>query len=201
MKRLISVKCALIGSIFTALLVTASMMVPAEDSSAEGAETEAVRPIFTGISEVIMVVKDLDASVKKQWEVFGIGPWAIWTFDSSNVKDMILYGERENFSIRIAYTKIGETYWELVQPLDEKSTYYRTLKEKGEGLHNIVFDVEDYDQVIGEMRQRGIGVYNGGDWQGVKFTNFDTRGHLPVIAEIFQIQEGASFPPPEETYP
>jgi methylmalonyl-CoA/ethylmalonyl-CoA epimerase len=106
-----------------------------------------------------------------------------------------------NFSIRIAYTKIGNTYWELVQPLDQKSTYYQTLKDKGEGVHNIVFDVENYDQTVADMRNKGIGTYNSGDWQGVKFINFDTRGHLPVIAEIFKITEGQGFPPSEQTYP
>lgn len=154
MKRLISMKNTLMSCLVAALLVTAPVMVPADDSSEEAAEIETVRPMFTGISEVIMVVKDLDTSVKKQWEIFGIGPWTTWTFDSSNVKDMILYDKREDFSMRIAYTKIGETYWELVQSLDEKSTYYKTLKEKGEGVHNIVFDVEDYDQAIIDMRER-----------------------------------------------
>jgi methylmalonyl-CoA/ethylmalonyl-CoA epimerase len=164
-------------------------------------KSDNVKPVFSGISEIIMVVEDLDASVKKQWEMFGIGPWEIWTFDSKNVKNMTQHDKPMNFSIRIAYTKIGNTYWELVQPLDQKSTYYQTLKDKGEGVHNIVFDVENYDQTVADMRNKGIGTYNSGDWQGVKFINFDTRGHLPVIAEIFKITEGQGFPPSEQTYP
>lgn len=164
-------------------------------------KSDKVKPVFSGISEIIMVVEDLDASVKKQWEMFGIGPWEIWTFDSKNVKNMTQHDKPMNFSIRIAYTKIGNTYWELVQPLDQKSTYYQTLKDKGEGVHNIVFDVENYDQTVADMRNKGIGTYNSGDWQGVKFINFDTRGHLPVIAEIFKITEGQGFPPSEQTYP
>jgi len=157
--------------------------------------------MFTGISEIVMVVEDLDAAVRRQWDMFGIGPWEIWTLDSSMVKDMVTHDQPADFSIRVAYTKIGATHWELIQPLDKKSTYYQVLKEHGEGVHNIVFEVQDYDSTVAEMRNRGIGIYNGGNWQGVKFTNFDTRGILPVIAEIFHVEKGKGFPPPEETYP
>jgi methylmalonyl-CoA/ethylmalonyl-CoA epimerase len=181
--------------------ILALIIFPVKISADEEHKTNVAVPIFTGISEIIMVVEDLDAAVRKQWDTFGIGPWEIWTFDSSTVKDMVTHDQSVDFSIRVAYTKIGDTYWELVQPLDKKSTYYEVLKERGEGVHNIVFEVQNYDSTIAEMRNRGIGIYNSGDWQGVRFTNFDTRGVLPVIAEIFHVEEGKGFPPPEETYP
>lgn len=167
----------------------------------EARNTNLAAPMFTGISEIVMVVEDLDAAVRRQWDMFGIGPWEIWTLDSSMVKDMVTHDQPADFSIRVAYTKIGATHWELIQPLDKKSTYYQVLKEHGEGVHNIVFEVQDYDSTVAEMRNRDIGIYNGGNWQGVKFTNFDTRGILPVIAEIFHVEKGKGFPPPEETYP
>ncbi len=189
------------GPFLAIALAMITLTAGAESPLALGKAPVEVKKTFTGISEIIMVVEDLDASVKKQWDTFGIGPWEIWTLDSKNVKGMTQQGEAADFAIRIAYTKIGNTYWELVQPLDKKSTYYQTLQAKGEGVHNIVFDVADYDQTVVDMREKGVGIYNSGDWQGVKFTNFDTRGHLPVIAEIFKVEEGGSFPPPEQTYP
>ena len=160
-----------------------------------------VQPVFKDITEIVMVVKNLDESVRRQWEIFGIGPWEIWTLDPSSVKDMTINGKPADFSIRIAYTKIGNIYWELIEPLDETSTYYEFLQAHGEGIHNIVFEVNDYDEASADMREKEIGIYNSGNWQGVRFTNFDTRGILPVIAEIFHMEEGGSFPPPERTYP
>ena len=199
---------ALIVSIFAALSSKLAAH-PANDGSAlkESAQTrgadlvECKRPVFTGISEIIMVVEDVDASVKKQWDLFGIGPWHIWTFDASTVDDMMVHGKRQDFSIRIAYTKIGDTYWELVEPLDKKSTYYETLQQHGESVHNIVFDVDDFDETASFMKRHDISIYNAGNWSGTEFINFDTRGRLPVIAEIFRIPEGGEFPAPESTYP
>jgi len=187
-----------IAALCSILALTA---LPVKLSADEAHKTNPAIPMFTGISEIVMVVEDLDAAVRRQWDMFGIGPWEIWTLDSSMVKDMVTHDQPADFSIRVAYTKIGATHWELIQPLDKKSTYYQVLKEHGEGVHNIVFEVQDYDSTVAEMRNRGIGIYNGGNWQGVKFTNFDTRGILPVIAEIFHVEKGKGFPPPEETYP
>ena len=31
--------------------------------------------------QVAMVVRDLDAAMKRHWDVFKIGPWDIYTFD------------------------------------------------------------------------------------------------------------------------
>lgn len=173
----------------------------AKECAAGGEGEGCSEPLFTGVAEIIMVVDDLDAAMKTQWEEFGIGPWRIWTLDSSNVKDMRQRGEDREFSIRIAYTQIGDVSWELIQPLDETSTYAELLRERGEGVHNIVFSVRDYDKARAFLQSKNYQVYGGGDWQGVKFSIFDTAGALPVKAEIFHTPEGGEFPPPERVYP
>jgi hypothetical protein len=158
-------------------------------------------PAFLDVSEIIMVVEDLDEAVARQWDLFGIGPWEIWTLDNSSVDDMHQHGAPRDFAIRIAYTKIGNVHWELVEPLDTHSTYYETLRDHGPSVHNIVFKVADFDSTVSLMAARGFGTYNSGDWHGTRFINFDTRSALPVVAEIFDTPIGSSFPPPEETYP
>jgi methylmalonyl-CoA/ethylmalonyl-CoA epimerase len=160
-----------------------------------------IRPTFTDITEVVMVVEDLDASVKLQWEQFGIGPWDIWTLDETTVSDQVVKGRAQGYAIKIAYAKIGNIHWELIQPLDTKSTYYEQLKTHGEGVHNIVFATEDYDATLAAMQGCGIGSHIGGTWFGTRFMNFASRPDLPVIAEIYDTAKGASFPPPEATYP
>lgn len=175
---------------------------PAATECAAGDEGEGcAEPLFTGVAEIIMVVHDLDAAMKTQWEEFGIGPWRIWTLDSSNVKDMSQRGEDKEFSIRIAYTQIGDVNWEIIQPLDDNSTYAELLREHGEGIHNIVFSVRDYDKARAFLQSKNYQIYGGGDWQGVKFSIFDTADALPVKAEIFHAPEGGEFPPPERVYP
>ena len=68
-------------------------------------------------------------------------------------------------------------------------------------VHNIVFATTDYDATVAAMQGCGIGSHIGGTWFGTRFMNFASRPALPVIAEIYDTAEGASFPPPEATYP
>jgi hypothetical protein len=180
--------------------VQATARPGARDCRVRGADGS-IRPTFTDITEVVMVVEDLDASVKQQWEQFGIGPWDIWTLDETTVSDQVVKGRAQGYAIKIAYAKIGNVHWELIQPLDTKSTYYEQLKTHGEGVHNIVFATEDYDATLAAMQGCGIGSHIGGTWFGTRFMNFASRPDLPVIAEIYDTAKGASFPPPEATYP
>ncbi|HPE32564.1 MAG TPA: VOC family protein [Parvularculaceae bacterium] len=203
---------ALLGAVAATLLGAAPAGAPLKDQLASDTVSEVSvqscetgnncsGALFTGVAEIIMVVPDLDAAVKKQWEEFGIGPWRIWTLDSSTVKDMKQRGEDKDFAIRIAYTQIGDVNWELIQPLDENSTYAELLREHGEGVHNIVFSVRDYEKARDILQSKDFQLYGGGDWQGVKFAIFDTLGALPVRAEIFHEPDGGDFPPPERVYP
>lgn len=41
-------------------------------------------PVFSGIMQVGIVVRDLDATVRRYWHELGIGPWRIYTIDPSN---------------------------------------------------------------------------------------------------------------------
>jgi hypothetical protein len=112
-----------------------------------------------------------------------------------------MHGEGYEGAFRVAYAKIGNTYWELVQPLDEKSTYYEVLQARGEGVHNIVFEVDDFDAARERFRALRVDQWNAGVWGAVEFINFDTRGSLAVIAEIYRVAPGGAFPPPEAVYP
>ena len=46
------------------------------------------------IVQVAYVVRDLDASVKRHWEVFGIGPWDIVPIELPKVEDYLYLASR-----------------------------------------------------------------------------------------------------------
>ena len=163
----------------------------------------AEKAIFKKIAQVAVVVKDLDASVKKYWDGYGIGPWGIWTFDPSTVKDMSIRGQRVDYAMRVAIATIGDVMWELIQPLDDRSIYAEFLKKHGEGLHHILFEVDNFEDTVTLFRDKSIGVLQDGTWKGnIKYAYFDTEADLSTIAEIYTPPaEGEEFPPPEATYP
>ena len=161
------------------------------------------KSVFKGVSQICVVVKDLDEAMKKYWEEWRIGPWDIYTFDRSTMGDMIIRNRPADYAMRLAVTDIGDVQWELIQPLDEKSTYAEFLKEHGEGLHHVAFAlaVDSYDEAIALFRGKGIGILQSGTWYGSTFTYLESEDTLSFIAEIYKRPGGFEFPPPEATYP
>ncbi len=158
-------------------------------------------PMFKNVLQVAVVVENLDESMKNYWEIYGIGPWKIYTFNKSTVKEMIVRDKYVNYEMKLALCDIGNVQWELIEPLDDKSIYYEFLKKHGHGLHHVAFAVDNYEKTINHFKQKNIGVLQGGLWNGLKYTYLDSEASLSTIAEIYQISKDFEWPQPQATYP
>ncbi len=61
----------------------------------------------------------------------------------------------EDMGIRYRPFEIGESMMELLQPTREDSPVAKFLKTRGPGVHHITFEVDDLDEAIAELEQRG----------------------------------------------
>ncbi len=134
------------------------------------------KPLFKKVMQVGLVVKDLDASVRKQWDEFGIGPWAIYEFDPARMKNLTVRGKPVEHAMRMALAMIGDVMWELIQPLDDKSIYAEFLKEHGEGIHHILFGVDDFHGAEARLRAKGHEVFQGGEIGDIPYALFRYEG-------------------------
>jgi len=94
-------------------------------------------PVFTETTQIGIVVRDLDATLRRYVDDYGIGPWEIHEFNAGNAEDLREDGEPVERAWRLAFTMVGQVMWELIEPLDDRSVYARFLAEKGEGVHHI----------------------------------------------------------------
>src|SRR5918992_4522781 len=78
-------------------------------------------PVFNETVQLGIVVRDLEATVRRYENEYGIGPWQFAQIDA---------GEANNYA-----STVGRVMWELIEPLDEEGIYARFLAEKGEGIH------------------------------------------------------------------
>ena len=112
-------------------------------------------PVFTDTLQVGFVVRDLEASMRTCVEQYGIGPWKIFDFNPGDAQDTIKDDKPATFSMRIAIAEVGKVQWELIQPLDDTSSYAEFLAEKGEGVHHLQMAVANYDDTVSELTGRG----------------------------------------------
>ena len=57
---------------------------------------------------------------------------------------------------RIALLKAGQTSVEFLEPTSDDSTLAKFIRERGEGLHHIAFEVEDIAKATNELRAQGF---------------------------------------------
>jgi len=102
-------------------------------------------PSFSDTVQIGIVVRDLQATMQRYVDEYGIGPWEIHEFAAGNAEDLEEHGRPVERSWRLATTMIGQVQWELIEPRDDESDYARFLVEKGEGVHHIAVAPTSYD--------------------------------------------------------
>ena len=151
--------------------------------------------------QVCVVVRDIQKAMENFWGVLGIGPWSLYTFQPPGLTDTTLRGKAQHYSMKLAITYMGDVCWELVEPLEGPSIYKEFLEQKGEGLHHVQFDVDDYDEAIDAFEEKGIGILMSGTFDGSTYAYLDTEEPLTMIAEIVKRRPDGSLPPPEAVWP
>jgi 4-hydroxyphenylpyruvate dioxygenase-like putative hemolysin len=160
------------------------------------------KPMFKRVTQIGLVVRNVDETAKRCWEQFGMGPWTFFTFDPSKVQQMMVHGKRVDHAMRTAHARIGEIDWEIIEPLDDKSIYAEHLRTHGEGLHHVLFDVEDYAAAKAHIEAQGHAELASGKWVGNPYGYFDTQKSLACIVELWSPPaDSKDLPPPDATYP
>jgi hypothetical protein len=78
------------------------------------------------------VVNDLEKSAQELADSLAM-KWNIWTIEPV---DTTIRGQRTPFSFRVAIGQVGDSNYELIQPLSEHSHYSEHLRTNGEGFHH-----------------------------------------------------------------
>ena len=79
---------------------------------------------------------------------------------------LAIYGKIGDFQVkrtevpgqkaRIAMLSAGETSVEFLEPTSEDSTLAKFIRERGEGLHHIAFELDDIEKTTEELKMRGF---------------------------------------------
>lgn len=154
------------------------------------------------IDQVAVVVRDLDASMKRYTEEFGIGSWSVYTFSPDWIR-MTFWGQEQGYTMKLAPAQLGDVTYELVESVQGPNTYEEFLEEHGEGLHHLGYFVDDIDAAIERMEKAGYPLLQSGRGFGANddgaYAYFETEGALGHIIEAIEMP--AEMPPPERTYP
>ena len=146
-------------------------------------------PVFNETMQLGIVVRDLEAAVRRYEDDYGIGPWQFARIDLGAANDYREHGEPAERSNRIAMATVGGVMWELIEPLDEDGIYARFLAEKGEGVHHVAVATPDFGETVARA-EREDGVMLSCKHSGVDIAYLDTQHDLGVVLEVFSGMPG-----------
>ncbi len=159
-----------------------------------------------GVTQVALVVPDLDKVVEMYWKMFGIGPRHIYTYGKPLVKTMTYHGAPAEYKMRVALGYLGPTRIELIQPLEGDNVYDDFVKEHGYGVHHSGVLVDDMRAALAQAEAAGLtmtmdGAGFGADGDG-HYAYLNTEDKIGVTIELIERPKGraipeAIYPPPE----
>lgn len=159
-----------------------------------------------GVTQVALIVPDLDQAVEMYWKTFGIGPWHIYTYGKPLVKHMTYHGEPAEYKMRIALGYLGPTRIELIQPLEGDTVYADFVREHGYGVHHFGVLVDDMEAALAEAAAAGLTMTMDGAGFGAAgdghYAYLDTEHIIGVTIELIQrpqmrLQPEKIYPPQE----
>lgn len=146
-------------------------------------------PVFTDVTQIGMVVRDLDATVRNYVERYGIGPWTFFEVSPENTPDLRHYDGPVRGATRSASAKVGNVWWELTEPLDGEGMFAKFLAERGEGVHHIAVKTPDYE---GALAMQTETLPLTGSFMDIKVSYLPTERELGVLLEVFEFPDDAS---------
>lgn len=156
-----------------------------------------------GIAQVGIIVEDLDATVERYYQTFGIGPWHFYTYEKPLVQKMTYYGEPADYSMRLALSYFGPMRIELIEPGKGQSVYHDFVKEHGYGIHHLGLLVEKMDQSLAEAKAAGMQMIMDGAGFGLDgdghYAYLESEKDFGVTLEL--IERPAGRLKPEKVYP
>ena len=152
-----------------------------------------IERLITDQAQVCVVVRDLDATMKKYVELAGIGPWAIFDFGPPDVTNIVVRGKPASFRVKLALTWTKDRMWEIIQPVEGPSPYQEFLDQRGEGVHHVLVQHADtkFDEVVERFRSRGCEALMTFSFRGTRFAFIDATTDLKMYLEILERPAGA----------
>ena len=126
------------------------------------------------INHVGIAVKNLDKAVEFFQETYGA--------------KLVRREKLEDQKMESALISIAEARFELLGSLEPQSIIDKFIERRGEGIHHVSLEVDQFDQVIKEIKAKGVKVISEADTKDFKAAFLHPQSNFGVLTEIVQLK-------------
>jgi methylmalonyl-CoA/ethylmalonyl-CoA epimerase len=139
------------------------------------------------ITQIAVVVRDIEAALKTYTETLGWGPWSVFDYKPPLLHDTRVNGEPVEYRMIGAEASVDGLGFELIQPVSGPSIYQEFLDSHGEGVQHIAcmkHSEQDSSLVQEHWRSNGAEVLMSGRiGDSIEFYYLDTAPMLKFVLE------------------
>lgn len=155
------------------------------------------------ITQIAVVVRDIEAALETYTQTLGWGPWSVFDYQPPLLHDTRVKGEPAEYRMIGAEASVDGLGFELIQPVSGPSIYQEFLDTHGEGVQHIAcmkHDVADSELVRRHWRDHGAQVLMSGRiGDSIEFYYLDTA---PMLKFVLESGSGHAIDlKPARTYP
>lgn len=139
------------------------------------------------VSQIGVVVRNVEKAANSYSSLFGIGPFTIYEF----IPEIHVFNGEQTYSkIKMGKAMWGSIELELIQPMEGKSPHMDFLQQRGEGAQHLGFNIPNFDELYEKFIKEGfkpllrsasyVETYKG----NLKVCYFDTDKAIGILFEI-----------------
>jgi catechol 2,3-dioxygenase-like lactoylglutathione lyase family enzyme len=142
------------------------------------------------VGQIGYVVENVEETVKRYYEKFGIGNWHFYTYAPPLLKFQNYHGKPITYNTRIALGYFGDTRIELIQNVEGKTIYTDFIEAHGYGVQHLGIYVPDMREALKDAAAAGYSVLMEGGGFGLDgdghFVYLDTEKDCGITFELIQ---------------
>jgi methylmalonyl-CoA/ethylmalonyl-CoA epimerase len=144
-------------------------------------------PTSMKITQIAVVVRDIEATLKTYTETLGWGPWSVFDYKPPLLHDTQVRGKPVEYRMIGAEASVDGLGFELIQPVSGPSIYQEFLDTHGEGVQHIAcmkHSNADSELMRQHWRDNGAEVLMSGRiGESIEFYYLDTAPMLKFVLE------------------
>ncbi|MFW6133398.1 MAG: VOC family protein [Planctomycetota bacterium] len=143
-------------------------------------------PILSVVTQVALVVRDVEATSRAWADVLGVTPPVPRETAPQNRTHARYRGEPTQGRAKLAFFDLGTVKLEIIEPIGGPSTWQDHLDRHGEGVHHVAFEVRGMDGKLAALSARGMETVQRGDFAGGWYAYVDAERKLKVVLELLE---------------
>ncbi|MFH1569987.1 MAG: VOC family protein [Gemmatimonadota bacterium] len=138
------------------------------------------------VTQIAVVVRDIDAACQRYAEVFGIDKPGWFLTEPAAVSRVQYRGQSTPGRAKLAFIRFANLTVELIEPVDGPSIWRDHLERHGESVHHLAFQVKGMPQAVAHFAARGLPLVQQGEYTGGRYAYLDAAGILGMDLELLE---------------